>query len=330
MQAMKHISLLAYPECAASGLFGTIDAFLMANKWHHLLRPDTAHSGPLFEWDIVSMDGAPVQGDGRVTIVPHKSIEAVKTTDLIFIPGFLPPLKFIGAVPGPLTDWLTRHHENDAIIGSTCTGAFLLAETGLLDTRSVTTNLLFARYFQKLYPMIDLKPEQILIEDGGIISSGATASFLDLCLYLIEKFSNEELAAVCTKSLLKEPRVSQTPYFIFDFRRDHPDHTIKKAQTYLEQNFSQSVPVDDLAAQFGISPRHFVRRFKSATGDSPLQYLQRIRIETAKQKLEKTRQPVAEITRQIGYKDPNSFRKLFKKNTGLSPREYRNRFSRGN
>ena len=325
---MIHISLLAYPDCAASGIFGTIDAFLMANNWHRILNQHTDLPDRLFEWDILTIDGRPIQGDGQVTIVPHRSIEEVKTTDLIFIPGFIPPFRFLGSVPSKLTDWLNCHHESNAIICSTCTGTFLLAEAGLLDTQTVTTNPLFARYFKKLYPSIKLEDDQILTEDDGIICSGATTSFLDLCLYLIEKFGYEELAAVCTKALLKEPRVSQTPYSIFNYHRDHLDDTVKEAQYYLEKNFSRPIPVEDLAVRFGISPRHFVRRFKTATGDSPLQYLQRIRIETAKQKLEKTRQPITEITRHIGYEDPNSFRKLFKKNTGLSPREYRNRFSR--
>ncbi len=324
---MKHITLLAYPYCAASGIYGPIDAFSLANEWHKQLCQDDANEIALFDWDIVSVDGEPVQGDGRVTIVPHCSIQDVDSTDFILIPGFLPPLRFIGKVPDKLKHWLHRHHENNAMVGTICTGTFLLAETGLLDGKTATTNFTFARYFQKLYPSIKLKAERILTEDRGVICSGATTAFLDLCLYLIEKFGYEKLAAICRKALLMEPRMIQSPYVIFDFQKDHNDSIIKKAQGHMEKEFAEAISVEVLASNLGISPRHFVRRFKNATGDSPLKYLQRIRIEAAKQKLEETGQSINEITQDIGYEDPNSFRKLFKKNTGLSPGEYRNRFS---
>jgi transcriptional regulator GlxA family with amidase domain len=215
------------------------------------------------------------------------------------------------------------------MIGTTCTGAFFLAETGLLDGRVATTNWSFASYFQKLYPDVNLKPERILTEDNGIICSGATTSFLDLCLYIIEKFSSSKLANRCAKSLLIEPnRRSQSPYFIFDYQKNHGDEKVLVAQSYMEEKFTETISVEALASDLGISPRHFKRRFKSATGDSPLSYLQRIRIEAAKLQLETTRESIDEITWQVGYEDSNSFRKLFKKFTGLSPREYRDRFSR--
>ena len=203
-----------------------------------------------------------------------------------------------------------------------------MAETGLLDGKTATTNLKFSRYFKRLYPQVDLKPERILTEDSGFLCSGATTSLFDLCVYLIEKFGYEELAVLCSKAMLMEPRDSQSPYSIFEYQKDHADFAVKEAQSFMEEKFTSRICVEDLACGLGISPRHFVRRFKSATGDSPLLYLQRIRIEAAKQKLEKTMEPIEQITQQVGYEDPNSFRKLFKKTTGLSPREYRNRFTR--
>jgi len=282
---------------------------------------------PLFKWDIVSIDGKPVQAEGRVTVVPHLSIHDVDSTDFILAPGFLPPINFVGNVPEALTDWIRRQHKNNILIGSTCSGTFLLAETGILDGKTVTTNFRFSRSFKKHYPSVNLKPERILTEDSGILCSGATSSLFDLSIYLIEKFGYEELAAVCRKMLLMEPRHSQSPYFIFDYHKDHTDITVKKAQCHMEEKFAEPISLESLANNLGISPRHFARRFKSATGDSPLLYLQRIRIEAAKQQLEKTMHSVDEITQRVGYEDPNSFRKLFKKNTGLLPREYRNRFT---
>lgn len=325
---MPHITLLAFDGCAAGGIHGTIDAFSIANRYYPQLYQGIDENASLFSWDIVSIDGKPVQGEGRVTITPHCSIDDVNATDFILAPGFISPLNFIGNIPEKLTKWICRHHKKNVLIGSSCTGTFLLAETGLLDGKTATTNLKFSQYFQKLYPAVNLKPERILTEDGGFICSGAATSFMDLCIYLIEKFGFEDLAAICSKALLVEPRQSQSPYFIFDYQKDHNDNTVKKAQCYMEEKFTKSISVEALASDLGISQRHFVRRFKSATGDSPLLYLQRIRIEAAKEKLEKTMTSIDEITQQVGYEDANSFRKLFKKNTGLSPREYRNRFTR--
>ena len=326
---MVHITLLAHPNCSMTSISGSIDAFSIANIWCALGRRADEACAPLFCWDIVTMDGEPVQGYGRVTIQPHASVPQVESTDVILIPGFLPPLEFIGKIPEPLKTWLRSWHDKKAIIGATCTGTFLLAETGLLDGKIATTNWSFARCFQKLYPRVRLKPERILTEDGGLVCSGATTSFLDLCLYLIEKFGSEELSARCSKSLLLEPtRRSQSPYFIFDYQKSHGDKKILEAQIHMEEKFNQTISVEALASRLGFSPRHFKRRFKTATGDPPLTYLQRIRIEAAKQKLETSKETVDEITWQVGYEDSNSFRRLFKKYTGLSPREYRDRFAR--
>ncbi|SMD08653.1 transcriptional regulator, AraC family with amidase-like domain [Desulfocicer vacuolatum DSM 3385] len=326
---MPHITLLAYPHCSMSSIIGPIDAFAMANLCHRRTQSMEICPEPLFSWDIVSLDGEIVEGYGRVIIQPHQSIHGIKTTDFILIPGFLPPLDFMGKIPRTLIKWFQRWHHGNAMIGASCTGTFFLAETGLLDGKVATTNWEFVRYFQRCYPHVQLKPERILTEDGGLICSGATTSFLDLSLFLIEKFGSEELAAHCGKALLVEPnRRNQSPYVVFDYQKNHSDEKILLAQNRMEKCFEQAIPLDALASDLGISPRHFKRRFKKATGDSPLTYLQRVRIEAAKRKLETTMENITEITWQVGYEDSNSFRRLFRKYTGLSPREYRERFSR--
>lgn len=325
---MPHLTLLAYENCAASAIYGFIDALSIANRWHKHLNKNRNDMDQLFQWDIVSLDGRPVQAEGRITIIPHRSTHEKAPTDFILIPGFLFPLKFIGNVPEELTDWIRCRHNDNTLIGSTCTGAFLLAETGILDGRTATTNINFAAYFRKLYPFVNLKPQRIITEDKGLLCSGATSSYLDLCIYLIEKFGFGELAAVTGKSMLLDPKRSQSPYAIFDYQKQHGDRVVEKAQSYMEENFGEQISVESLAKDLGISPRHFIRRFKKATGDPPLVYLQRFRIKAAKQKLENTSHAIEEITRQVGYEDPNSFRRLFKKNTGFSLRDYRNRFQR--
>ena len=326
---MAHVTLLAYPHCSMSSIMGPIDAFAMANLRYQGSRKPQEPVAPLFSWDIVSLDGESVEGYGRVLVQPHKAISEVEHTDFIILPGFLPPLDFRGKIPGALIKWLQNWHRKKAMIGASCTGTFFLAETGILNGKMATTHWGYARYFQRCYPKVQLKPERILTEDGGLICSGATTSFLDLSLFFIEKFGSAELATHCAKALLVEPnRRNQSPYVVFDYQKSHSDEKVLEAQNRMEKHFDQGMPLDALASDLGISPRHFKRRFKNATGDSPLAYLQRVRIEAAKRKLETTLENITEITWQVGYEDSNSFRRLFRKYTGLSPREYRERFTR--
>lgn len=326
---MAHITFLAYQNCSLLSIFGPMEVFAIANLWHQNQGQNKKTNDPLFSWEIVSLDGEAVKGYGGNLIQPHRSIYEVDKTDFILLPAFLSPLDFIGKVSDEILSWIRYSYTRDILIGTTCTGTFFLAETGLLNGKEATTNWTFINYFKKLYPDVKLKPERLLSVDGGLICSGATTSFLDLCLYLVEKFGSKDLASRCSKSLLVEPgRRSQSPFFIFDSQMNHADDKIIEAQTYMKDKFMKTFSLDDLALDLGISPRHFKRRFKNATGDSPLAYLQRIRIEAAKRKLERTMETINEITWQIGYEDSNSFRKLFRKHTGLSPREYRDRFAK--
>lgn len=324
---MAHITLLAYPGCSASGITGIIDALAMANLWEKAASLKT--NRPLFSWEIVSRDGRPVAASSEITLTPHRSIHGVDQTDCLILPGFLPPLAFMGRIPGDITAWVRRWHEKKVLIGTICTGTFFLAETGLLDQRTATTNWSFAGYFRKHYPRVRLTPEQMLTIDNGLICTGASTAYLELCLYLIEHFGSPALADRCAKSLLLDRhRTSQSPYFVFDFQKNHADGKVLKAQVFMEERYSHPISIETLATDLGISSRHFKRRFRQATGDSPLAYLQRVRIEAAKDRLETTREPVNRITWQVGYEDSNSFRRLFRKYTGLSPRAYRERFTR--
>ena len=323
---MARITFWAGDNCLFSGISGLMDAFSIANLWHRAMDPQA--DDPLFETRVVTTDGKPVRAYGGIEFNPAGSIDDARQADFIIVPPYLPHVVPLPSKKDALYDWIRDHHARRTPVGTMCSGTFLLAETGLLDGRVATVNWHFARMFKERYPRVRLKPELIMSEDDGLICTGASTAMFHLALYMINLFGSRELAAVCAKVLLVDPsRHSQTPYMISDFNRNHGDATVLKAQCQMESRFSENLQIDDLAGEAGLSSRHFKRRFKQATGESPLGYLQRVRIEQAKQRLETTRDTMNEITWQIGYEDSSSFRRLFKRFTGLAPREYRDKFS---
>ena len=285
-------------------------------------------TSPLIESEIVTIDGNPIFANSGIPLYPKRSIRDVTETDVIILPSFIPPLDLKNEEMKTIYQWLHESYEKGIIIAGVCTGTFLLAESGLLNGRTATTNWQFAKMFRRKYPEVNLKVEKILTEDANLICTGAVTSFFNLCLHLIEKYGSKDLAMICAKTmLLDQDKQIQAPYMIYDFPKIHSDGQILKAQTWLESNYAENISMDTLAKNVGLSPRHFKRRFKQATDETPLSYLQQIRIENAKKMLENTMNTVNEITWKIGYEDINSFRRLFRKHTGLSPKEYRNKFA---
>jgi transcriptional regulator GlxA family with amidase domain len=322
---MVNFTFLAEHDCLSSGISGIIDALSIANTFWQYLEGNPM---PLFTTRIVTPDGKPVITNGRIVLTPDHSMEDIQTTDMIIIPAFFMPHDLTGPRVDLICDWLRNHYSNGTKLTSTCTGTFLLARAGLLDGKIATTNWLFAGLFKKRFPEVDLRVDRIFTEDSGIYCTGAATAFMDLCLHFIEIYGSARLARRCSKSLLVDhERTDQTPYMVYDFGKNHSDDTILKSQQVMEENFTEKISIDMLSKDAGLSPRHFKRRFKKATGENPLTYLQLLRIETAKRELETTQKPVTEITWGVGYEDINSFRKLFRKHTGMSPKEYRNRFS---
>jgi transcriptional regulator GlxA family with amidase domain len=323
---MITITFFAGQGCLASSISSLTDAFTVANLWHKALSKD---SEPLFATQVVSVDGKPIHCDGGIHIHPHLSLDRFERTDFLLIPPFLP-------VAEPLTEdietvlgWIIDQYRAGIPIAAMCTGAFLLAETGLLDGKTATTNWQFATLFKRRYPGVHLRPEHILTEDSGLICTGAVTAIYNLGLHIIERCGSKELASVCSKALLVDPnRNSQAPYIIHRGRAGHRDADMLKAQRYMEENYPRGITMDQVAGYVCLSPRQFKRRFKRATGDGPLAYLQTVRIEAAKTRLETTLESIDAITRQIGYEDSSAFRRLFKKHTDLSPREYRDKFFR--
>ncbi|MEW5734341.1 MAG: helix-turn-helix domain-containing protein [Thermodesulfobacteriota bacterium] len=322
---MARIILLAEEKCAASALTGSVDAFSMAN----LMGIFTGRTKPLFHIQIVTLDGRPVHASGGFEIRPEGSVRDAGDSDLILLPAFFPPFDLENRRIDELCEWLRYRHQDGQRLVATCTGSFFLARTGLLDGRRATVNWLFEGMFRRLHPRVNLLTDRIMVEDARLVTTGAATAFLNMCLHFIEEYGDPELAARCSRSLLIDPeRQSQAPYMIHDFWKHHGDDGILAAQTLMEKAYTENISIEDVAEKVGISQRHFKRRFKKATGDTPIAYLQHLRIENAKKLLENSRESVNEITWKVGYEDINSFRRLFRRHTGMSPKGYREKYAR--
>lgn len=248
--------------------------------------------------------------------------------DLIIIPGFTGNFHQPVEVNAPLVEWLKERYVNHGSeLASMCTGAFLIAATGLLNGRTCTTHWAFEQEFRSSFPQVKLLPEHIVTDDQGIYSSAGAYSSLNLILYLIEKFCGKDIAVWLSKAYqIDLERNSQLPFIIFNRQKTHDDQPIHRVQEYIEQHYQQRLQVNFLARHFHISRRSLIRRFKQATGNTPNQYIQRVRIESAKRLLESTSRGVEDIISESGYNDSKTFRNTFRKYTGYSPSAYRERY----
>ena len=322
---MKKVTLLGCYNTMATTLFGPMDILNQAGRlWN---RVSSTPQTPFFDVAIASPDGQPIRCTNNVFIQPHHSIETIHETDLIVIASATYIKKILQKNP-EIIPWLIRQYNQGAHIASICTGVFLLAETGLLDRKTATLHWGFTKMFQKLYPRVRLQQDKLFIDHGRLYCSAGVNAGLDLTLYLVEKFCGHENAVQSAKTMILDMgRTVQTPYERLPVAADHNDPLVKKAQTWLEQHYTQAIEYDRLAQKYSLSRRSIERRFKKATGVTPLGYLQQIRVEYAKQMLEKGHMTFSEITYAVGYEDISFFRKVFIRLTGLRPTQYRQRFT---
>jgi transcriptional regulator GlxA family with amidase domain len=320
---MIKVTILAVENAMAASVMGTMDIFCQVGiTWNYIFGRPFA---PCFEVAVASMDGRPVKCFNGAQIQPQCAMESVETTDLILVSSFAGYEALAGS--DRVGEWLRRHHGRGTVIGSICLGTFLLAATGLLDGKTATTHWGFVDEFRKRFPMVRLRPDRLIADEGSILTSGACSSYIDLSLYLIERFCGPEKSLECSKTILHDRgRSSQAPYAVHRFRKDHNDPQVLVAQQRMEADFGTPVDINHLAQSCGMSRRSFERRFKSATGEAPLLYLQRLRVEAAKRLLESAAVSFNEIAFQVGYEDSSFFRKVFKRHTGLLPGEYRYKF----
>lgn len=325
---MKHISIIVpVGSSIVDTIIAPFNLFKMANAYHQRLNK---LAEPLFAIDLVGINEDPVTYQNLFTINPTASIESVQKTDLIIISPISGDLERGVNVNKSFVNWIKKQRiVNDAELASLCKGAFLLAETGLVNGKNCATHWTAHELFRRKYPEVKLVPESIICEDNGIYSSGGAYSILNFTLYLIERYFGRETAIWTSKiSEVEYDRVSQLEFIVFSGQKEHSDEPIKTAQEFIENNYEQKLNIESIAERVHLNGRSFLRRFKKATSNTPLEYIQRVRIEMAKKKLESTTDTITEVMYSIGYMDEKAFRGTFKKHSGMSPKEYQMKYNR--
>lgn len=322
---MKHISILV-PEgdCSLVNIEGTHQIFSEINSM--MAR---AGKAPLFKVQLVGLRHETSMYRGLFRIHPDVLIDDVAETDLVIIPAIHGEKSKVIEDNKAFLPWIVQQYNGGASVATLCIGVFLLAATGLLKGKRCATHWVEADNFRRMFPDVNLVPEKIITDDSGIYTSGGAYSWLNLILYIIEKLAGRDMAITCSKVFeIQIERNNQSAFMIFSPQKRHEDEAVKKVQDYIEANYAEKISVDDLAREVGVSRRNLERRFRKATYNSIVEYMQRVRIESAKQTLEKERENVNEAMYKAGYNDSKAFRTTFKKLTGLSPMEYRNKYVR--
>lgn len=325
--AGHHVALLALPDAVVSTLAGIYDVM----NAPALLKQSNTQAGPPFHIEIVGESVGPIELASGVPIQVQRSIDTVEASDIVIVPSVL--LHGSGWEKGrypQIVEWLQRMHERGAVLCSACSGIFLLAETGLFDGKDATVHYSYAQEFSAVHPAVTIHPERVLVIAGlreELVTSGASMTWHDMALYLIARYAGAtDAQEVARMYALQWHQDGLAPYITFKGKSDHGDAEIEAAQRWLGTHFSVANPVEEMIKRSKLAERTFKRRFTAATGIAPIAYVQRLRIEDAKRRLERTDEPVDDISWRVGYEDPAFFRRLFKRTTGLAPGAYRKRF----
>ena len=284
---------------------------------------------PIFKVEYVGLNEYVPANNGEYTIKTDRLLKDVTHTDLLIIPPTFGNTDAGIQANAEAIPYFKKLYQNGSSLASLCIGAFLLAETGLLNGKKCSTHWAHISEFREKYPQVEVEDGAVITEHGNIYSSGGASSLWNLILYLLEKFSDRETAVMISKYFaLDIGRDSQSQFAIFRGQKNHGDAEIKKVQDYIEKNYEDKISVEDLVNLISVGRRTFERRFKDATTNTPIEYIQRVRIEAAKKFFEASRKNVSEVMYDVGYTDTKGFRDIFRKITGLTPIEYRNKFAR--
>ncbi|MEJ1239978.1 helix-turn-helix domain-containing protein [Chryseolinea sp. T2] len=321
---MKHISILVPKGAILGSLEGSRQLLTQVNQFF-LARG----SEPIFQVQLVGLSKEASLAGGLFVAHPEKTIHDVLRTDLIIVPAVDGDLSQAIEANKEFFPWIVKQYNQGAEVASLCLGAFLLASTGLLNGKRCATHWMAENAFRKMFPDVTLVTEKVITDEHGLYSSGGAFSYMNLILYLIEKFAGREMAVLAAKVFAIEiAREDQLSFIIFQGQKDHDDEQIRKAQEFIEANFHEKITVDQLASRFAIGRRNLERRFKKATSNTVVEYIQRVKMEAAKINLESSRENVNEVMYKVGYTDTKAFRNTFKRITGLSPLQYRTRYNK--
>lgn len=323
---MKHLTILV-PSGEGNNLSSIVGAYKIFSRANEYWQ--NSHKDPVFRIQLAGITKRVRFYDGLFTVSPHVDIAEIRRTDLIVIPSLNHNYGTSVKRNSAMIKWINAMYNKGAEVASICTGAFLLASSGLLDGRSCSTHWSAADELRLKFPEIDIKMDKVITDEHGIYTNGGAFSFLNLIIYLVEKFYDRATAIYCAKVFqIEMDRKSQLSFVIFKGQKQHPDELVRKAQEYIEGHPHERISIEDLSSRLSVGRRNFDRRFVKATGDTPLEYSQRVKIESAKRAFENSGKTVTEVMYEVGYSDAKAFREVFRKITGLSPMEYRNKYNK--
>ena len=321
---MKHISIIVPFDSVMASIVDPRTIFTGVNDFL-----EAAGKPPLFKVQLVGLSKQVKLANGQFSVHTDGLPENVKKTDLIIIPALGGDLKNAIKRNKDFVPWIVKQYKKGAEVASLCVGAFLLASTGLLNGKECSSHWLLAQQFREMFPEVNLVDGRIITEQQGLYSSGGATSYWNLLLHLIERYAGREMAIMASKIYaLEMDRKSQSPYIMFNGQKKHEDEPIKQAQEFIETNVTEKISVEHLAVRYSIGRRQFERRFKKATNNSPMDYMQRVKMEAAKKLFESSAKNVNEVMYDVGYADSKAFRSVFKKITGISPIDYRNKYNK--
>lgn len=322
---MQHLTIIVPDgENNLSSIVGAYKIFSRANAyWREQGKKE------LFTIQLAGISSEVIFYDGLFSVKPHTHISTINKTNLIIIPSL--NHHYEKAVKGNqlLIDWIAQQYKNGAEVASICTGAFMLASSGLLNGKSCSTHWAVADNFRNMFPEVDLQTDKLITDENGIYTNGGAYSFLNLIIYLVEKYYDRQTAIFCAKVFqIEMDRQSQSAFIIFKGQKQHGDEMVQQAQAYIESKLDEKISVEELSSRFAVGRRNFDRRFIKATGNTPVEYAQRVKIESAKKAFENSRKTINEVMYEVGYSDVKAFREVFRKITGVSPLEYRNKYNK--
>ena len=326
---MKHLSILVPDEQTTMStiacIVGACQVFSEANTYI-----EKRDKKAIFKVELVGAKKKDLLNNGILTVQHHTSIDEVAKTNLIIIPASAVRSYEKSTKNNKLLiEWIGEQYKQGAEVASMCAGGFMLASTGILNGKTCSTHWALSENFRELYPDVNLQTDKLITDESGIYTNGGAYSFLHLLMYLVEKFYDRETAVHCAKYFQVDlDRNLQAEFSIFNGHKKHNDTIVLEAQQFIEENYQNKISMEKLSSNLAVGRRNFDRRFIKSTGISPLDYLQRVRIEVAKKEFENSRKAVSEVMYDTGYNDTKSFREVFSRITGLSPAEYKLKYNK--